>query len=255
MRTLARVTVAAVLSFLPTFALASENKLQCTAPEALEKLLEGNKRYVEGKFGMCKDSNAELREKLAKGQTPYAIVLSCSDSRLPPEVIFDKAPGEIFVIRVAGNTVDPVILASIEYAAEHLGTPLIFVLGHERCGAVTAAVDASGKKGTKGHSDHEASEEQGEKKEGKDNMSQLVTRLAPAVAKAKGKNKGVERGVLVEAAVDENIKLVAQNLTKQSAVLKKLAEEGKVQIAIGKYDLDDGKVSLLGKQKCSWVYE
>ena len=85
------------------------------------------------------------RTSLAKSQKPYAIILTCSDSRIPPEIVFDKGLGEIFVVRVAGNIPDPVVLGSIEYAAEHLGSSLIMVLGHERCGAVTATVDSKGK--------------------------------------------------------------------------------------------------------------
>ena len=85
------------------------------------------------------------RTSLSKSQKPYAIILSCSDSRVPPELIFDKGLGEVFVVRVAGNIPDPVVLGSIEYAAEHLGSPLVMVLGHERCGAVTATVDSKGK--------------------------------------------------------------------------------------------------------------
>lgn len=204
-----------------------------TADEALNKLMEGNKHYVENKMTSGALCSASTRESLAKTQKPYAIVLSCSDSRVPPEIIFDKGLGEIFVVRVAGNVVDPVTLGSIEYAAEHLGSPLIVVLGHERCGAVTAAVDAKGKP------------------EG--NIGAIVKSIAPAVKKAKSQCKdckkkectGDEKAKLVECAIDENVKLVAGNITKQSAVIKELVKKGKVKIVTAKYDLDDGLVTLL----------
>lgn len=203
-----------------------------TADEALSRLLEGNKRFVESKMNACGETTAAAREKLAKGQKPYAIILSCSDSRVPPEIIFDKSLGEIFVVRVAGNVPDPVVLGSIEYAAEHLGSPLIMVLGHERCGAVTAAVESKGKP------------------EG--NIGAIVRAIAPAVKKAKQGCKECtscdmkeKKAKLIECAIDENVKLVAKNLTRQSPVIGHLVKEGKVKIVAAKYDLDDGKVSLM----------
>jgi carbonic anhydrase len=196
-----------------------------SADEALSKLLDGNKRYVESKMNACSESSTTAREALAKGQKPYAIILSCSDSRVPPELVFDKALGEVFVVRVAGNVPDPIVLGSIEYAAEHLGSPLIVVLGHERCGAVTAAVDAKGKP------------------EG--NIGAIIKTIAPAVKQAKKDYKGKNKAELVETAVDDNVKLVAANITRQSAVLRHLVKEGKIKIVAAKYDLDDGKVSLL----------
>jgi carbonic anhydrase len=196
-----------------------------TADEALRKLMDGNKEYVEQKMTNQNMSCKSVRESLAKSQKPYAIILSCSDSRVPPEVVFDKGLGEIFVVRVAGNVPDPIVLGSIEYAAEHLGTPLVMVLGHERCGAVTATVDAKGKP------------------EG--NIGAIVKAISPAVAKAKREYKGKEKAQLVETAIDDNIKLVEVNLTKKSPVLKHLVKEGKLKIVAAKYDLDDGKVTLL----------
>ena len=205
------------------------------ADEALNKLLDGNKRFVESKMSACGETTAATREKLAKGQKPYAIILSCSDSRVPPEIIFDKSLGEIFVVRVAGNVPDPIVLGSIEYAAEHLGSPLIMVLGHERCGAVTAAVDAKGKP------------------EG--NIGAIIKAIAPAVSKAKKDCKDCkscdlkDKAKLVECAVDENAKMVARNLTKQSKVVRELVKEGKVKIVAAKYDLDDGKVTVMDSGK------
>ena len=110
------------------------------ADEALKLLKEGNARFVKNK--LCSKNNyAKIRNTLAGGQKPFAIVLCCADSRVAPEIYFDQKLGDIFVIRNAGNVVDPVVLGSIEYGAEHLGSPLVVVVGHTSCGAVTAAVD------------------------------------------------------------------------------------------------------------------
>ena len=216
------------------FAFASSG-VGVTADESLQMLMAGNKRYVEGKMAACTESNAASREKLAKGQKPYAIILSCSDSRVPPELIFDQSLGEIFVVRVAGNVPDPIVLGSIEYAAEHIGSPLILVLGHKRCGAVTATVEADGK--------------------GEGNIGEIVKAIAPALGKVKERCKAhkecekKDKEKLVECVVDENAKLAASNLVKQSKIIAELVKEGKVKIVSAKYDLDDGKVTLFEEKK------
>lgn len=196
-----------------------------TAEEALQKLMDGNKRYVDSQLTGVKLCDATMRQKLAKGQNPYAIIVSCSDSRVPPELIFDEGLGEIFVVRVAGNIVDPVVLGSVEYAAEHVGVPLVMVLGHERCGAVTATVDAKGK--------------------AEGNIGSIVKAIAPAVQKAKKNSKGLDKSQLVEASADENVHLVAANMVKKSPVIRHLVMEGKLKIVKAKYDLDDGIVTLM----------
>jgi carbonic anhydrase len=196
-----------------------------TADQARQRLAEGNQRYVKGSMKACGASNAAARGKLATSQKPYAIVLSCSDSRVPPEMVFDEGLGELFVVRNAGNVADPIVLGSIEYAAEHLGSPLIVVLGHERCGAVTAAVDAQGKV--------------------PGNLGAVVKAIAPAVKRAKSDTQDKAKDALVDAAVVENAKMVADGLTKQSPILKKLVAEGKLHIVAARYDLDDGTVTML----------
>jgi len=208
-----------------TLALGSGDGSRVTADEALQRLLDGNKRYTESKMRACGEATAAAREKLARAQKPYAVILSCSDSRVPPEIIFDKGLGEIFVVRVAGNVPDPIVLGSIEYAAEHLGSPLVMVLGHERCGAVTAAVEAEG--------------------EPEGNIGAIIKAIAPAVKQAKMEYKGKEKAELVEAAINGNVRLVAANLIKQSSVLEHFVKERKVKVVAAKYDLDDGKVTLL----------
>jgi carbonic anhydrase len=191
------------------------------ANEALKRLLDGNKNYVSNQT--VKDT----RQALAAGQRPYAIILSCSDSRVPPEIIFDKELGEIFVVRVAGNIPDPIVIGSIEYAAEHFGSPLIMVLGHNRCGAVTAAVEATG---------HENG-----------NIGAIIKTISPAVELARKETKGADKSQLVEAAVDMNIRQTAKSLVEQSPAIRSLVDSGKLKIVMAKYDLDDGTVKLLDK--------
>jgi carbonic anhydrase len=203
--------------------------------EALQKLMDGNKHFVENKLTLAAMSDPATRASLARSQKPYAIILTCSDSRVPPEIIFDKGLGEIFVVRVAGNIPDPVVLGSIEYAAEHLGSTLIMVLGHERCGAVTATVDSKGKS------------------TGSANIDAIVKVIKPTVKSSakdctpcKGEKKCAEtkKSEFVECVIDANAKTVAANLTKNSKILKHLAEEKKIKIVAAKYDLDDGMVTL-----------
>lgn len=203
--------------------------------EALQKMIDGNKRYVENQASGSKLSDAATRASLARSQKPYAIVLTCSDSRVPPEIIFDKGLGEIFVIRNAGNIADPVVLGSIEYAAEHLGSPLVMVLGHERCGAVTATVGAKGKS------------------TGSANIDAIVKTIAPNVKGAakdceacKGETKcaDTKKEDFVECVVNANAKAVAAGLTKKSKILKHMVAEKKIKIVAAKYDLDDGVVTI-----------
>ena len=124
--------------------LLAEEPSAVTAAEALHRLEEGNARFVSGLLSSTTPAAlAASREKVAQGQKPFAVIVGCSDSRVGPEVIFDQKLGDIFVIRTAGEVVDDVALGSIEYAVEHLGAPLIVVLGHQRCGAVDAAVAGS----------------------------------------------------------------------------------------------------------------
>lgn len=204
--------------------------------EAIQKLLDGNKHYVENKLTNAAMSDSATRASLANSQKPYAIILSCSDSRVPPEIIFDKGLGELFVVRVAGNIPDPIVLGSIEYAAEHLGSTLIMVLGHERCGAVTASVESKGKS------------------TGSKNIDAIVKEIEPNIdAAAKDCDAcrdetdcaATKKPELVSCVIDANAKQVAANLTKNSEILKHLAEEKKIKIVTARYDLDDGKVTLL----------
>ncbi len=218
------VTGTALLACVVAFA-AGGGTSALTPDAALQRLAEGNKRFVKSHVTHRPLTIKEMREELAQGQKPYAIILSCSDSRVPPEIVFDETLGQLFVVRVAGNIIDPVVLGSIEYAVEHLGSTLIMVLGHEACGAVTAAYDATGKP------------------EG--NVGALIDPILPAAQKAKDTMKGKSRAEQVEGAIDFNIDLVAEGLTIQSSVVKGYVERGTLKIVKGKYHLRRGDVTLL----------
>jgi carbonic anhydrase len=203
---------------------AAERPPGVSPDEAWGKLLEGNARFASG-HSTCRVDQAGVRASLANGQKPHAVVLTCSDSRVPPEILFDQGLGEIFVIRVAGNVADPMVLGSIEYAVEHLGTPLVLVLGHERCGAVTAAATA------------------GHRPTG--NVGSVLSAIAPAVRKAKQHAHGTDTAALVEDAANENALSVAHDMPRLSKVVGRLVKAGKLKVLAAKYDLDDGRVSLL----------
>jgi carbonic anhydrase len=196
---------------------ASEKAAGVTPEQALQKLAEGNKRFVSEKLSNP-HCDAQTRTHLAGGQTPFAIILGCSDSRVPPEVIFDQGLGDLFVVRTAGNIVDDVVLGSIEYAAEHLGATLVVVLGHERCGAVKATA-AGGE--APGH------------------IPALVRAIEPSVEKAKSLP-----GDLVDNAVNLNVEEMKRQIETSQPILAKLIEEGKVKVVGGRYDLDTGEVEI-----------
>ena len=181
--------------------------------ESLAKLKEGNARFVAGKSSA--KNLSEQRKATVAGQKPFAIILTCSDSRVPPEHIFDAGIGEIFVIRTAGNIADSVAIGSVEYAAEHLSSPLLVVMGHESCGAVKAACA----------SDH-----------AEGNINSIVNEIAPAAAIA-GKDPA--------KTVPENVKCVLHAIRRKSSMLSHLEKEGKLKIMGAVYSLSTGLVSYL----------
>lgn len=191
-----------------------------SASEARQLLIDGNKRFTSGKLA-GKDMGSTKREELAaKGQKPFAVVVTCSDSRVPPELIFDQGLGDLFVIRVAGNVFDPVAVGSVEYAVEHLGTPLVVVMGHEKCGAVKATADGGEAPGS---------------------LGSIVAKIKPSVEKAKA--AGATGNDLYEKATDENIKAAIADLEK-SPIVKHLKESGKLTVIGAKYHLGSGEVTF-----------
>jgi carbonic anhydrase len=192
-----------------------------TADEALKRLMEGNQRYVANK-SIALNESADRRIALAQGQQPFATIFSCVDSRVPPELVFDRGLGDLFVIRTAGQVIDTAVLGSLEFGVAELKIPLLMVLGHEKCGAVKATIETV-EKGGVAEADIEA----------------LVNGIRPAVEHAKG-----EAGDLLDNAVKANVVAVVQKL-KQSPILKEAIEQGKLTIVGARYDLDTGAVETL----------
>jgi carbonic anhydrase len=212
----------------PGLAQAAAGKPAAAAQSPGALLMEGNARYVSGK-ATHPNQSAERRTEEASTQHPFAVVVSCSDSRVSPEIVFDQGIGDLFVVRTAGNRLDDLILASVEYAVDHLHCPLVVVLGHERCGAVSAALDAeTGAGGDHGHDAPAVAS----------HIPALVKALHDAVAEAKGKP-----GDPVENAVLANIRIVTRDLPVQSPLLAERVKAGKLQVIGLRYDLDTGAVT------------
>jgi carbonic anhydrase len=195
-----------------------------TAEAALAKLQDGNKRYVAGPQ-LCADNMLKQRADVARGQAPFATILGCSDSRVTPELIFGGvALGELFVARNAGNMADTATMGTIEYGAEHLGTPLVVVLGHADCGAVAAACEVVMK-----HASLPGS------------MGPMVEAIVPAARAMRGKP-----GDFIDNTVRESARRTARRIATDSPVIRHLAHEGKVRVVYARYDLDSGVVEFLG---------
>jgi carbonic anhydrase len=195
---------------------SSDVKAKSVPPvKAWEKLVEGNKRYYKDKMAHPR-GNKKRRGELTKTQKPFAIILSCSDSRVPPELLFDQGLGDLFVVRTAGNVVDDVAIGSLEYAVEHLGVKLIVVLGHERCGAVSASVKGGE---VPGH------------------ICAITNKIKPSVKAAKK-----QKGDLVENTVKENVRSVVKELKTSKPILTEFIKKHGLKIIGARYDLDTGAV-------------
>lgn len=199
------------------------------AEEALERLRAGNECYVREHFHIGNRSRtAERRTEVAPAQHPYAIVLACADSRVPPEIVFSAGLGDLFVVRVAGNIVDPKclgVLGSIEYAIEELKIPLIVVLGHESCGAVKAAIQAV----------HQG-------KRPPSAISVLTDAIRPVV-----ESVADQTGDLLQNAVTANVRRQVDNLLRSEEIVAPAVASKRVQIAGGVYELETGRVQLLSE--------
>jgi len=186
-----------------------------THKEILDRLKEGNKRYINDELNGDRQ-DGERRDELTRGQVPWAIILSCADSRVVPELVFDTGIGELFVLRVAGNIANTDTIASIEYAVAHLGTGIIVVMGHESCGAVGAALQG----GDNGY-----------------NLNHLLSQIEPAKACADSDD--------INAVVRKNAELAAGDLYDRSAIISGAVDQEKVQIHSAFYSLKSGKVDFL----------
>lgn len=192
---------------------------QLSPDQALIHLLRGNERFVAGRPDHPNQSARRRREVSDSGQQPFAIILSCADSRVPPEIIFDQGLGDLFVIRVAGNVLDDIILGTIEYAVEHMHVPMIMVLGHDKCGAVTAAVQGV---------------------EVRSHIQSLAEALRPAVESARP-----QKGDLISNAIDVNVQQAVMVLRASEPVLAQAQAAGHIQIVGARYNLDTGEVKLI----------
>lgn len=220
--TIMQMNQKAILIFLLLFPLLSysqDSKLPISPEEAIVLLKEGNQRFVSGKSIKPHQDINRIKE-VAAGQYPFATIIGCSDSRVPNEIIFDQGVGDLFIIRTAGQVSTYASWGSIEFAEEILGTKLIVVLGHSKCGAVSAAVNLPE---VPGH------------------IVTLVNAIKPAVQRAKESNPGD----LLDASIRENIRTQVEQLRGLEPVLAKRVREGSIQIVGAIYHLETGEVEFL----------
>lgn len=194
--------------------------------QALQMLMDGNYRFVDGLSKHPRADASRLIQTATDGQKPFATILTCSDSRVPPELIFDQGVGDLFIIRVAGNVISPDETGSIEYGVGHLHTPLLVVMGHTSCGAVTAAAQHAHVEGE---------------------VAQLLDRIQPAVANAQKQDPTLAGPALVSAAIRENVWYSIETLLSNSDEIRELVNQGKLRVVGATYDIRTGNVRWLGR--------
>jgi carbonic anhydrase len=204
-------------------AIASRGTQRLTADEALARLVAGNQRFVRGE-ARFPTVQKEILAELARGQQPYATILGCSDSRVPPELVFDAGFGELFIVRVAGNVISGEIMGTLQYAGRHLHTPLFVVLGHERCGAVEAALEA--RRPGAVHPER---------------IAVLLGNILPALAQV---DEGQAADTQLAAAVEANVRWSLQQL-RETPEVKARMTEGVMKLVGAIYDLKSGEVRFL----------
>lgn len=198
-------------------------KSPMTPDEALELLKQGNRNYLAGNPIRPHQTSEERRAALAEEQRPFCVLVGCSDSRVPPELLFGRGLGELFIVRNAGNVVDLAAMGSIEYGVAVLGAPLVVVLGHERCGAVQAAVNVVEKDATFPGS-----------------IGQMIEPIIPAVLRAR--RDGTDD--LLDRSVRANVARIVERLRTTEQMLIAPQREGRLKIVGARYDLDDGNVDF-----------
>lgn len=191
--------------------------------QALKRLRDGNQRFVSGRR-TYPHQNSQRLQQLAQGQHPYATILSCSDSRVPPEHIFDVGLGDLFIVRVAGNVCGDIEIGSVEYAVEHLQTPLLVVLGHTACGAVTAAVQQSGTR---------------------DNLASILGKIAPAVTRTRQQYPKLTGARFITAVIYENIWQSVEDILRCSSVMRNRVRDKRLNLAGALYHVKKGSVEWL----------
>ncbi|MDK9700696.1 MAG: carbonic anhydrase [bacterium] len=193
---------------------------------ALEQLITGNKRFCTAQTIHPNQDAVRRKVTNSGGQHPFTTVISCSDSRVVPEILFDQGIGDVFVVRVAGNVCDSDEIGSIEYGVEHLKTPLLVVLGHSNCGAVTAVVTGGQVHGS---------------------IPGLVDNIVPAAKRASERNPKLHGKELVPIAIRENVWVSIEDLLRRSPMTCELVQEGSLQIVGAMYDIETGEVEWMGK--------
>ena len=202
--------------------------MNLSATDALARLRAGNKRFVSGEPNH-QALPSHIRRELAEEHSPFAIILGCSDARVPAELVFDQGLGDLFVIRVAGNIVAPSQVGSVEFAAARFGTPLVVVLGHTRCGAILATLEE-----LRGPTHHSA------------NLRSIVDRVRPSVEKllSQGNRRGIDEELLIGHAVRANVRASVEHLRHGSAVLEELIRAGNLMVVGAEYSLETGVVDF-----------
>lgn len=200
-----------------------------TAAEALIRLREGNARYVSGESDSVMISNRMRRRGTVAGQAPFAIILGCSDARVPAEIVFEQGLGDLFVIRVAGNIVAPSQVGSVEFAAERYGTPLVVVLGHTECGGILATLEEI----------RRPTQDQSK------NLRAIVDRIRPSIEALPPPPPGLAPDALVRRAVDANIRASVDHLRHGSDVLESLIRTNGLMVVGARYSIDTGVVTFL----------
>ena len=199
------------------------------AREALERLRDGNRRFASDVPTSGMLSGKTGRSELVAEQNPFAIILGCSDSRVPAEIVFDQGLGDLFVIRVAGNIVAPTQIGSVEYAVEQYGTPLVLVLGHSNCGAVQAAL----------------SDLRRPSKNRSPNLHSIVSRISPSIESLPRDNVAGNEDELMRRAVRANIRTSVDSLCHGSGVIERLIEANKLRVTGAEYSIETGVVEFL----------
>ena len=197
-----------------------------SAHEALDRLREGNRRFTSDVRGLAALTSQSRRHELAAGQEPFAIILGCSDSRVPAELVFDQGLGDLFVIRVAGNIVAPSQIGSVEFAADRFGTRLVIVLGHTQCGAITATLKEL----------QQPTENQSR------NLRSIVDRIRPAVEGLLSTELRHDKVALLRQAVRANVRASADHLRHGSEILEHLIQNDGLLVVGAEYSLETGRV-------------
>jgi carbonic anhydrase len=197
--------------------------------DALESLKTGNRRFAAGETELDISTSRQRRDQLVSGQAPFAVILGCSDSRVPVEMIFDQGLGDLFVIRVAGNVVAPSQVGSVEFAAEQFGVRLVVVLGHTGCGAIAATLKALQEPGTR-HSE---------------NLHSIVERIGPAVEGCLAEDSSPDDEQLIERAVRANIRASVQQLQHGSSMIEEFVRDDGLVVVGAEYSLATGTVEFL----------